>query len=450
MNPNFPQALRISTGLFLLLAIAQAVPVTLWQIGDDEDPFATGYAPTNEFSQENGGSDAAPGVVTRIPGDPLYNAGSNPSRDDHFYQAGTYPIGFNGLTSTLVVPNPEPATAFERALVNSNPTNYIHFPLNAAQAGPQSRLRLTFELVYGGTWSPVTFDGDNFGTHNIEVRFGNTLILQRSGVDRGTRFTLDIPASSVSAVNGANTLQFTRTGPTPAAGSYAWIQFDFVKMEVDTDALADGDGDGLPRWWEKDNHLSDSLAGDAALDQDGDGLSALQEYNAGTLSSDPHRKDTDGDGASDSIERTAGCNPNLADTDGDGLSDYDEILTAPVSSPTLTDTDSDGAPDGWERRVGSNPSSSASTPTAFAGAIGLNFVCNEDAGGSVADLTPAGVVPQLKWNNTIPLRNYNRLSGNTFDIASPVPAAISRANGTLVPGMSVQWTSDQNSSTSNN
>jgi uncharacterized protein (DUF1800 family) len=450
MNSNFPHALRISAGLLLLLAISEAAPVTLWQIGDDEDPFASGYAPTNEFTAENGGSDAAPGVVTRIPGDPLYNSGSNPAPDDHYYLAGTYPIGFNGLTSPLVVSNPEPATAFERALTNSNPTNFIHFPLNAAQAGPQSRLRLTFELVYGGTWSDVNGNGDHFGTHNIEVRFGNTPILQRSGVDRETRFTLDLPASVVGAVNGANTLRITRTGPTPAAGSYAWIQFDFVKMEVEADAFADGDGDGLPRWWELDNHLSDSLAADATTDEDGDGLNALQEYNGGTLSSDPRRKDTDGDGASDAIERSAGSSPSLTDTDGDGLSDYEEILTTPVSSPILTDTDGDNAPDGWERRVGSNPSSATSTPTLFTGAIGLNFVCNEDAGGSVPELTPAGVVPQLKWNNTIPLRNYDRPSGSSADIASPIAATLSKANGVAVPGMTAAWTSDQNSSSGNN
>lgn len=456
MNPKFAQTSRIAPGILLpmLLAVAQATPVTLWQIGDDEDPFAAGYNPTSEFSQESGGSNAGPGLVTRLPGDPLYNAGSNPVRDDHFYQAGTYPSGFNGLSSTLVVPNPEPTSVFERALANNDPTNYIHFNLNAAQAGPQSRLRLTFELVYGGVWSPTTGNGDNFGTHNLEVRYktasSNLPILQRSGIDRDTRFTVDIPASSVNAVNGANTIQITRTGPAPASGTFTWVQFDFVKMEVDVDGLADGDGDGLPRWWEKDNHLSDSNAADASADEDGDGLTALQEYNAGVKSSDPHRKDTDGDGLADAAERTAGSNPNLADTDGDGLSDADEVLTAPVSSPILADTDGDGAPDGWEKRVGSNPSSATSTPTAFAGIIGLNFVCSVDPGGSVSPGTPAGVVPQLKWNNTLPLRNYDRTTGNTADISSPVAGVISKANGTTVPGMTVQWTSDQTDSTSNN
>jgi len=456
MNPKTSLPRKILRGLVfpLLASCASAVPVTLWQIGDDEDPFAAGYNPTDEFSQETGYSNAAPGLVTRLPGDPLYNAGTNPQRDDHFYQAGTYPAGFNRLASTLVVPNPEPSSAYERALTNTDPTNYIHFPLNAAQASSQSRLRLTFELVDGGTWSVANGSGDNFGTHNIEIRYrtatSNIPILQRTGVDRATRFTLDIPASSVSAVAGANTIQITRTGPTPASGTYAWVQFDFVKMEVDSDGLADGDGDGLPRWWEKDNHLSDSVAADASSDEDGDGLTALLEYNGGVLSSDPRRKDTDGDGLSDAAERAAGCNPNLADTDGDGLNDNEEVLTAPVSSPLLTDTDGDGAPDGWEKRVGSNPNSAASVPTSFAGAIGLNFVCSDDPNGTLPWLTPAGVVPQMRWNNTIPLRTYSRPSGNTTTIDSPAMGVISKSNGQTVPGMTVQWTSADNSSTSNN
>ena len=437
-----------------LFSMAEATPVTLWQIGKDDDPDTNGYDPTFEFSVENGSSNAAPGFVTRLAGDPLYNATSNPNSDDHFYQAGTFPIGFNGLTAPLVVPNPEPASAFERALSNNDPTNQIHFILNPAQASAQSRLRLSFELVRGGSWSSKTGSGENFGTHHIEVRFrtatSNTLILQRSGVDRITRFTIDIPAASVNAVAGANTIQITRSGPAPVdAYTSTWIQFDFVKMEVDSDGMMDGDGDGLPRWWEKDKHLSDSDPNDAASDEDGDGLTALQEYNGGLMSSDPNRKDTDADGLTDAEERAAGSNPNLVDTDGDGLNDNEEVLIAPKSSPTLIDSDGDGAPDAWEKRIGSDPNSAASKPTPFAAAIGLNFVCSQDPAGTVPWFMPAGVVPQIMWNNTVPMRN-DRASGSTADIASPVAGLISKANGQTVPGMTVQWTSVNNSRTSNN
>ena len=143
----------LQTCVALILApLAGAVPLMLWQIGDDEDPYSSGYNPTNEFESESGSSNAGPGFVTRLPGDPLYNVASNPDRDDHFYQAGVYPVGFNGLIAPLTVPNPEPPAAFERALANDDPSNYIHFILSPAQASSQSRLRLTFELVDGGIW----------------------------------------------------------------------------------------------------------------------------------------------------------------------------------------------------------------------------------------------------------------------------------------------------------
>jgi uncharacterized protein (DUF1800 family) len=439
--------------LLCSLIPAHAAPTTLWQIGDDEDPYGANYEPTNEFSRETGDSNPPPGLVTRLIGDPLFQASSNPERDDHFYQAGIYPVGFNGLTSTLTVPNPEPLSVFERALSNTDPTNLIHFNLTAAQAGPLSRLRLSFELVSGGSWSEATGNGENFGTHDITARFRtashNTLILNRHGVNRNTRFTLDIPASSVNAAAGANTLEIRRLGPSLPPAHYTWIQFDFVKFEVDPDGMADSDSDGLPRWWEVDNHLSDDLASDAFSDQDQDGLSAFQEYNNGQLSSDPNLHDTDSDEASDSVERNAGSSPNLADTDGDGLSDSDEISKSPTSSPIQVDTDSDGATDAWEKRVGSDPRSIASVPPPFRGAIGLNFVSADDLEGSVAWLKPAGVVPQQYWNNTVPLRSYSRPSGSSVDFDTPTAGVITRSDGQVVPGMTAEWTSADTSSSAN-
>ena len=447
---------QLATCLSLPMVFAgtlAAAPTLVWRIGVDEDPYASGYAPTNEFAQESGSTNAAPGLVTRLPGDPQYLALSNPARDDHFYQAGTYPSGFNSLAATLSVPNPEPDTAFERALTNSDPTNRIHFVLSAPAVSAQSRLRLTFELVNGGTWSNTTGDGEGFGSHDITVRFRtattNTLVMQRNGVDRDTRFSIDIPASSVQAVAGANTIEITRGGPAMPAGTSAWIQFDFVQLEVETDALADGDNDGLPRWWERDNHLDDANALDATRDADGDGLTALQEFNTGVNPADPMRADTDGDGATDAQERGAGSNPAVADTDGDGLNDGEELLVAPLSSPLLVDTDNDGRPDAWEKRVGSNPSSAASVPAAFAGAIGIHFVSVQSPGGTLAWPWPAGQVPQIHWNNTMPLRDWSRPNGNSSFIASPAAGSLTRGNGTAAAGMTVQWTSDNAGASAN-
>ena len=199
----------------------------------------------------------------------------------------------------------------------------------------------------------------------------------------------------------------------------------------------------------KDNQLSDADSSDATSDTDNDGLTALQEYNGGVQSTDPKSLDTDGDGLSDQAERQAGTNPNLADTDVDGLTDASEVLASPVSSPTSTDTDNDSAPDAWEKRVGSDPGSAASTPVDFGGAIGLNFVSAGDADGSLLWHIPAGVMPQLYWNNTVQLGSNGRMSGSTTDITYPSAGAITSSNGQTVPGMTVQWTSNGTRSSGN-
>ncbi len=426
-----------------IIVTAHAAPVTLWQIGEDADPNSNNYNPAGEFGTESYVVDPAPGRVTRLPVDPSYNAATNPNPDDHYYLSGTYPVGFNGLTSPLTVPNNEPVSAFERAITTGDPSNSIHFLLTPAQSSATSRFRLSFELIYGGIFPTPVNNSENFGLHDITVRFknaaANTLVMQRPGVIRGTRFIVDIPAASVQALAGANTIEIIRTGPPSPNGITQYILFDFVKMEVESDALADADSDGLPRWWENENRLNDTMASDASSDLDGDTLTALQEYHGGILSSDPNLKDTDNDGANDAAELAANSNPNISDTDGDSLSDASELLIPPTSSPILADTDGDGAPDALEKRVGSNPSSSTSVPTPFAGAIGINFVSFGSKENSVTPNIPAGVVPQLRWNNTVPLRGYSLITTGNADIGSPNAGFITRSDGTIIPGMTMQW-----------
>ncbi|MEK7782266.1 MAG: hypothetical protein AAB370_12270, partial [Verrucomicrobiota bacterium] len=348
--------------LFLAGAALVAAPQVVWQIGADEDPFAAGYNPTDEFSSENYINDSRPGTVYTL---------ANPVVDDDFYFAGTYPSGFNGLTTNRPVLVAELEKGWERALTDGDRTNRVHFFLNSAQAGAQSRLRLSFELVYGGIWLPLLGQsGEGFGVHDIAVRFRNsagaTTLIYSNRIDRDTRLVVDFPASSVAASAGANTIEFARVGPFTANTGY-WIQFDYAQLEADTNALADADGDGLPRWWEVDNNLSDTNGDDAASDKDGDGRTAGQEYNGGNNSSNPNRADTDGDGLNDGAEFIAGTNPNKADTDGDSISDGVEVNGSPASNPLLVDSDGDGAPDSLERRVGTNPLGAGSVPTVFQG-----------------------------------------------------------------------------------
>ena len=90
----------------------------------------------------------------------------------------------------------------------------------------------------------------------------------------------------------------------------------------------DQDGDGLPDDYETANGLNPNDPVDALEDIDGDGLSALEEYDAGT---DLTKADSDDDGIEDAEELIEGedgfiTNPLLSDTDGDGLSDSVEIV----------------------------------------------------------------------------------------------------------------------------
>ncbi len=438
---------------FLLATSLSAAPAFVWQIGQDEDPMAYGYNPTDELSPENSQNDARPGRVTRIPGDPLYNAATNPTADDDFYCAGTYPIGFNNLTTNLPVPFQEPDNAYERALSDSDRTNRVHFFLNSSQAGATSRLRLSFDLIWGGSWSSVlNANGEDFGNHDILVRFrnaaGQATLLYSNRVDRETRVMLDFPAASVAASTGPNSIEIARIGPLTTNVSY-WIQFDFVRLDADTNALADADGDGLPKWWEDDNHLSDNDPADALSDKDGDGLTALQEYNGGVNSTDPNKFDTDGDGLSDGVERALGTNPLKADTDGDGLSDGDEVNGFPHSNPLLVDSDGDGVPDGLERRAGTDPMSAASVPTTFRGGIGIHFVSQSDLNGTLGTNHAVGYVPQTRWNDTQPIRNWTRPAGSKADILTPLTNRLVRSDGLVLTNLAINWTADASDASGN-
>jgi uncharacterized protein (DUF1800 family) len=447
MIPIRLSAAALTSGFSLALVLTStAATQPLWLLGTDDDPYRSGYEPTAEFSQENGQNNRPPGRVTRLPGDPLYNATNNPTADDDFYFAGTFPVGFNGLTTALAVPNAEPASAFERALATSDRTNRIHFFLDAAQAGGSSRLRLSFELLWGGYWmgSPINDSGEGFGQHDVTVRWknasGSTVLWQRR-VDRDMRVTLEFPASSVLALAGPNTVEFVRTGPD-TNNVWQWVQFDFVKLDADATALLDADADGLPRWWEEQNQLSDTNPADAASDADGEGLTALQEYNGGVNSTDCHLADTDRDGLSDAVERALGTNPLVADTDGDSLPDGAEMNGSPASSPLLADSDSDGASDSLERRVGTDPMNATNKPTVFRGAIGMHFLSEGDLAGSLPTNHVAGVVPQMRWNETKPLLTWGDDSGNTADLALPVAGRLVRSDGLVLSNLTVAWTTE--------
>ncbi|MEJ0088752.1 MAG: hypothetical protein WDM80_03220 [Limisphaerales bacterium] len=246
---TFTRLIVLTAMLALMVTGTSAMSLPVWQIGVDDDPFASGYNATHEFSSENYINDPRPGKVTRLPGDPLYNAANNPTADDDFYCTGTYPIGFNGLTTNLPVIFNEPDIAWERALTDGDRTNRVHFFLTSTQTNALTRLRLSCELVWGGVWLSLSNQsGEDFGPHDVVVRFKNgagiSTLLYSNRLDRDTRIILDFPATNVLASAGPNTIEFVRVGPITANVGY-WIQFDYAKLEADTNALMDADGDGL-------------------------------------------------------------------------------------------------------------------------------------------------------------------------------------------------------------
>lgn len=225
-----------STGTSSSVAVVLEPYATAWTIGRDDNPLSVPYAPSGEFSNENGLNDAPPGRVTRVAGDPLFNALANPPKDDDYYCAGTYPAGFNRLAASLAVPNQEPSASWERALTHQDRTNRVHFVLSSAQANVASKLRLNLEFAQGGFWlgSPLNRYGTGFGVHDVVVRFRNgagiATVIYSNRLDRATRVSLELATRTVAATVGANSIEFVRTGPLETGNAH-WVVFDYVRLE---------------------------------------------------------------------------------------------------------------------------------------------------------------------------------------------------------------------------
>ncbi|WP_434340403.1 hypothetical protein [Motilimonas cestriensis] len=100
--------------------------------------------------------------------------------------------------------------------------------------------------------------------------------------------------------------------------------FDFDSL--DARYGHDNDGDGIPYEWERlYSFLDDTHPDDAHHDFDNDGLTALQEFLAGT-------------------------NPQISDSDNDG--ELDGVDIAPTNAQYRFDQDKDGLPDEWEMQFG--------------------------------------------------------------------------------------------------
>lgn len=373
--------MRGSGGILPLLAVlvldargGEFMP--LWQLGTDDHNTAP-------FQSENYSPNSPPGSAT--------------ARDDDYYFAGVYPPPVGTLASD------EPPANFERAITSGDPRNRVHFMLTPQQASASSRLKVTLDLFAGGAWVGHALPG--FNRHDVTVRINGVVIGSLPGVTWDVTPVFTVPASTVNAVAGANVLQIERTGGT--GGGY--IQFDYLKMEVDPVGLADADGDGMPEWFEATFGLSDADPSDADLDLDEDGLTNIEEYQLGT---NPLAPDTDNDGLSDGEEITT--SPTVADSDGDGLRDGEETS----SDPALADTDGDGFPDNIEIERGTDPRSAASVPFDFPGAVGFQFISEGLSKAVLKEGEPAGLIRLPFWNASAPQPKWSHasFSGSVADL----------------------------------
>lgn len=218
MLPNQQQIL-MKKFLYSLTTLALATPfstaenfVELWQIGVDNNS-------QSEFGQEQGGTNAAPGSAT--------------FKDDDYYFAGTYPAPIGVVAAT------EPELDFERAILTVDRLNRIHFNLSEVNADPAARLRLIIDICctnHGGDVNPADTGPISFTSlfNDFEILSATT-----NGIDDAEEiFTSDVfTAADVSASADENIITIER----PDTGGGNWMQFDYVRLEVDTDSLACAD-----------------------------------------------------------------------------------------------------------------------------------------------------------------------------------------------------------------
>jgi len=160
----------------------------------------------------------------------------------------------------------------------------------------------------------------------------------------------DKPGASFRFDDGGVTAQdFVESEDWKNGWKHAAI-LDGAAFAPDAPALHhDGDGDGLPDWWELANGLdpqSSSGSDGANADADGDGLDTMHEYMAGTRPNaadtdldgvDDYHEDSDGDGLANGDEQDlVHTHPGDPDTDDDGWSDMEEIDTTVIKSDGRT------------------------------------------------------------------------------------------------------------------
>ncbi len=185
-------------------------------------------------------------------------------------------------------------------------------------------------------------------------------------------FPCDDGGNTAVADIGHNTLEDFMWGRDWTAGwAHAGVLRGDVRFKVipggELNEMVDGDGDGMPSWWETIYGLDPGLATgiDGAWgDPDGDGLVNLYEYLAGT---DPQNPDSNHDGFNDFNSWSGTVYQTFGEiyTDLDGMPDDWEVLNG--LDPLLYDAEGDSDGDGWnnlaEFMAGTAPNIASNYPT---------------------------------------------------------------------------------------
>lgn len=160
----------------------------LWRLGVDDDD-------QGEFSAERGS-----------PNDP---PGSAEDQDDDYYFAGEYgaPIG--------LITEDEPLLNFDRALVDSDPRNRIHFMLDEEQASMDNLFKLTLDWIFP-EGLPIGF----------RVSWNGNAVFDGVVSEAPQIFSFTFDGAAAGVVPGENVLSIERE----IGGG--WIQFDHLLAEI--------------------------------------------------------------------------------------------------------------------------------------------------------------------------------------------------------------------------
>ena len=282
--------------------------------------------------------------------------------DTVFLEAGTYTATTWDYNAAADATNGATQPVFPFLTIVNGPANHTVLAFGETidtEPGVQS------SVPFGGTNATFTIPAGG-ATVAAGVQNTNAASVQNS-------ILTDTSFGVTDHANGGNFDEAGTVGATLDSFGHAGLARTYAfSIEVEEGVSADGDGDGLPGFWETANGLDDnddgtigeSAAGakdgpNGALgDPDADGLSNKDEFDRGT---DPQDPDSDGDTINDGDEVAAGTNPKKADSDDDGLSDAEEITHG--TDPLNADSDGDGRSDGQEVDKGSDPNDPNSPST---------------------------------------------------------------------------------------